>query len=122
MIRMRIGFSCSRQRRRRRTRVHTETRRHGDARNFLNHEGHENHEDLRPFDWPPKAACRDVRGRRYKPHRRRQRLVSVPSYITAVGVHRTPTIERPSVRLRFFVAPVKPFPPYPPGLTTSTLR
>src|SRR5687768_4011290 len=94
MIRMRIGFSCSRQRRRRRTRVHTETRRHGDARNFLNHEGHENHEDLRPFDWPPKAAC--------------------PSYITAVGVHRTPTIERPSVRLRSSVAPVKPLPPSPP--------
>lgn len=38
-----------------------------------------------PFDWPPRAACRDVRGRRYKPHRRHRRLVSVPSYLTAVG-------------------------------------
>src|SRR5687768_8552496 len=40
---------------------------------------------------PPKAACRDVRGRRYKPHRRRRRLVSASSYVTAVGARRAPT-------------------------------
>src|SRR5688500_4865723 len=50
----------------------------------------------RPFDWPPKAACRDVRGCRYESHRCGQRLVSAPSDITAVAVRRTPTIERPS--------------------------
>src|SRR5687767_483065 len=36
----------------------TETRRRTE---FHNHEGHEDHEGMRPFDWPPKAACRDVR-------------------------------------------------------------
>src|SRR5688572_20942091 len=59
---------------------------------------YEDREDGRPFDGPPKAARRDVRGRRYKPPRCRQRLVSAPAHITAVGVHRTPTIERPPLR------------------------
>jgi len=44
-----------------------------------------------PFDLPPEAACRDVRGAGYKPPGRRQRLVSAPSYITAVGALRAPT-------------------------------
>src|SRR5688572_33176369 len=44
-----------------------EKRRNGDERSFLEHEGHEDHKSVWPFDWPPEAACRDVRGRRYKP-------------------------------------------------------
>src|SRR5688500_19286682 len=63
---------------------------------------------LRPFDWPPKAACRDVSDLTYKPHRCQRRLVSAVADVTAVGVRRTPTIERPSVHLRSSVAPMRP--------------
>jgi hypothetical protein len=43
------------------------------------------------------------------------RFVFALSYIAAVGVLRTPTIERPriSLYLCFFVSPVKPLTPFP---------
>ena len=45
-----------------------------------------------------RRPSRDVRERTYKPLRRRRRLVGALSYLAAVGVHRTPTIERPTLR------------------------
>jgi len=82
----------------------------------LNHEGHDDHEGVRPFDWPPKAACRDVRERKYKPLIAPARFVFVLPYIAAVGVLRTPTnrTASPPFVLRASVAPVKPLAPSPP--------
>jgi len=48
-------------------------------------------EAVRLVDWPPKAACRDVRQRRYKPLTAPGRLVSTLPHVAAVGVLRTPT-------------------------------
>ena len=53
---------------------------------------------MRLFDWPPKAACRDVSDARYKPLVDRAcGLYLRSSYITAVGVLCTPTIEQPQL-------------------------
>jgi len=48
-------------------------------------------EAVRPVDWPPKAACRDVRQRRYKPPWRGYGLYRLLPHVAAVGVLRTPT-------------------------------
>src|SRR5688572_19989019 len=68
-----------------------------------------------PFDWPPKAACREARGRRYKPHRCHRRLVSAASYIAAVGAPRAPTNRTapPCVSVPPWLR-LKPFSPGPP--------
>ena len=43
-----------------------------------------------PFDWPPKAACRDARLRRQTAQVGHQRLVFAVSHVTAVGALRAP--------------------------------
>src|SRR5688500_17467411 len=79
-----------------------EKRRNGDERSFLEHEGHEDHKSVWPFDWPPESACRDVRGRRYKPPIAPVRFVSTPSYIAAVGARSAP-MNRTANRLALFL-------------------
>ena len=88
-----------------------EERRNGDERS-LNHEGHEDHEEVRPFDWPPKAACRDVAERKYKPHCQSiggLYLRSLTSRLSACFARRP--IERPLLRSSSvcFVPPVNLF-------------
>ena len=82
----------------------------------LNHEGHDDHEGVRPFDWPPKAACRDVRERKYKPLMTPVRFVFVLPYIAAVGALRAPTNRTAIPPFAFVcsVPPVKPFSPSTP--------
>ena len=76
-------------------------RTHGDS--GFSDEGHDDHEEVRPFDGPPKAARRDVRERKYKPPiDKPMRFVFAFPYIAAVDVLRTPTnrTASTSVRLR----------------------
>ena len=58
---------------------------------------------------PPKAASREVRKRKYRPHWCRQGLVFALSYLAGVGVLRTPTNQTACspVRLRVSVPPCK---------------
>jgi len=61
----------------------------------LNHEGHEEHEATAVRLGCRKAACRDVRKRKYKPHWRCERFVSAFPHVTAVGALRAPTNRTP---------------------------
>jgi len=72
---------------------------------------------MRPFDWPPQAACRDVGDHKYKPLIGAQcglylRSPSLrPSARSARRPNRT-ALRSSSVT---FVPPVRPFPPSPPS-------
>jgi hypothetical protein len=67
---------------------------------------------VRLFDWPPKAAYRDVRDRKYKPLVDRVRFVFALPCITAVGVRCTPTIEQPHLFVIFVAFVVKSSTPF----------
>jgi hypothetical protein len=65
---------------------------------------HEDREEVRrtqlewPFDWPLKAACRDVRRCKYKPPIAPVRFVFAASDIAAVGARRAPTNRTATLR------------------------
>src|SRR5678815_1041512 len=83
----------------------TETRRRTEKTNPL---ATKNTKTPKPVDWPPKAACRDIRQRKYKPLTDGQcglYLRCLMSRQSACFARRP--IDRSSVRLLFFVPPVK---------------
>jgi hypothetical protein len=75
----------------------------------FNHEGHKDHEghkEVRPFVWPPKAACSDERRRKYKSLTAPVRFVFAPLFTAAVGALRAPTNRTASPPF-VFVAPLR---------------